>query len=159
MTAPAINSREPAPSALDADLRATTLKQRSVRGSLVTLSCQALDSFLRIASIAILARMLIPESFGLVSMVTALTTVAERFKDLGEVILQASFRLFVTFLELPQIKLRDAGVTQPGSQIRPCLLVHRRHQGLEDVGRGHAHMDQGFELIANEALDAVVQLQ
>ena len=45
--------------------------------------CQGIDSFLRIGSIAVLARILTPEDFGFISMVTAVTAIAERFKDLG----------------------------------------------------------------------------
>lgn len=44
---------------------------------------EALDFILRVGSIAILARLLIPEHFGLIGMVTAITAIAERFKDLG----------------------------------------------------------------------------
>jgi O-antigen/teichoic acid export membrane protein len=59
------------------------LKETAVRGGVFTISFQAADAFLRIASVSILARMLAPEYFGLVSMVTAVTTIAERFKDFG----------------------------------------------------------------------------
>jgi hypothetical protein len=41
------------------------------------------DFVIRLASVAILARILMPEYFGLLSMVTAITSVGERFKDLG----------------------------------------------------------------------------
>lgn len=40
-------------------------------------------SLLRIGSMAVLARLLLPEDFGLLAMVTALTVFVERFKDLG----------------------------------------------------------------------------
>jgi len=65
------------------DLTSANLKERSIRGGLFTMSCMAIEVFLRIGSIAILARILIPEHFGLISMVTAITALAERFQDFG----------------------------------------------------------------------------
>ena len=41
------------------------------------------STLLRIGSMAVLARILLPEDFGLLAMVTAFTVFAERFKDLG----------------------------------------------------------------------------
>ena len=67
----------------DTDLRSSNLKEKSIQGGIATTFCQVIDSFLRIASIPILARILIPEDFGLISMVTAITAIAERFKDFG----------------------------------------------------------------------------
>src|SRR6266705_3519783 len=67
----------------DVDLTSANLKERSIRGGLFTMSCQAIEAFLRIGSIVILARILIPEHFGLISMVTAITAIAERFQDFG----------------------------------------------------------------------------
>ena len=43
----------------------------------------ALDLVLRIVAIAVLARLLVPEYFGLVAMVTALTAIVDGFRDLG----------------------------------------------------------------------------
>ena len=65
------------------DLLKTDLKERSVRGGIITMICQVAETVIRIGSIAILARLLVPEYFGLISMVTALTVVAERLKDFG----------------------------------------------------------------------------
>ena len=65
------------------DLTSANLKERSIRGGLCIMSCQAIEAILRIGSIAILARVLMPEHFGLISMVTAITAIAERFQDLG----------------------------------------------------------------------------
>src|SRR3989449_440559 len=67
----------------DVDLTSANLKEKSIRGGLFTISFQAVESILRIGSIAILARILIPENFGLISMVTAIIAIAERFQDLG----------------------------------------------------------------------------
>jgi len=47
------------------------------------MGAQGVEFVLRLGSIIVLARLLVPEQFGLIAMVTAITTVAERFKDLG----------------------------------------------------------------------------
>jgi O-antigen/teichoic acid export membrane protein len=59
------------------------LRSRSVRGGALAVSFEVADFVLRVGSIAILARLLVPEYFGLIGMVTAFTTIVERFKDLG----------------------------------------------------------------------------
>jgi len=58
-------------------------KARAVRGSAFLMAAEGVEVLLRVGSMAILARLLVPEHFGLVGMVTALTAVAERFKDVG----------------------------------------------------------------------------
>jgi O-antigen/teichoic acid export membrane protein len=58
-------------------------KKRSVRALTASIAGECLDFLLRVGSISILARLLMPEYFGLLTMVTVVTTVAERFKDLG----------------------------------------------------------------------------
>lgn len=50
---------------------------------MVTSASQGILFVLRLASIVVLARMLIPEHFGLIGMVTSLTILIERFQDLG----------------------------------------------------------------------------
>lgn len=57
--------------------------RRSVRGGTAVMAAEIGSSLIRIASMALLARLLVPEDFGLLAMVTALTVFAERFKDLG----------------------------------------------------------------------------
>lgn len=64
--------------ALKADLRA-----RSIRVAAFTGATGAIDFIIRIGSTAALARLLLPEHFGLVMMVTAVTAVADQFRDLG----------------------------------------------------------------------------
>jgi PST family polysaccharide transporter len=59
------------------------LKRKSVLGALITGGGGALDFVLRLGSTLILARLLVPEQFGLVAMVTAVTRIAERFATLG----------------------------------------------------------------------------
>ena len=56
---------------------------RSVRGGAIGLLSQGIMSALRLVSVVVLARMVIPEHFGLIGMVTSLTVLAERFQDLG----------------------------------------------------------------------------
>mgnify|MGYP005841548825 CR=1 FL=1 len=59
------------------------IKNRAIRGGLVTSASHGIQVFLRFASIVVLARLLIPEHFGLIGMVTSLTILIERFQDLG----------------------------------------------------------------------------
>lgn len=59
------------------------LKRHSVRGALFTASGQGLDFVMRLVTIGVLARLLLPEDFGLVAMVLALTGILESVKDLG----------------------------------------------------------------------------
>jgi PST family polysaccharide transporter len=59
------------------------MKQQVIRGGMITSSCSVILLFLGIASTMILARLLIPEHFGLVGMVAALTVLIERFQDIG----------------------------------------------------------------------------
>jgi O-antigen/teichoic acid export membrane protein len=64
------------------DLRAN-LKAKSIHGALFCAAGAAADFVLRFAATVVLARLLIPEQWGLVGMVTAITAVAEQFRDLG----------------------------------------------------------------------------
>ena len=59
------------------------MKQQAIRGGMITSASQVILFILRLSSIMILARMLIPEHFGLIGMVTALTVLIERFQDIG----------------------------------------------------------------------------
>ena len=60
-----------------------TIKVNSIKGGMNTIGAEGVIFVLRLGSIAILARILMPEHFGLISMVTALTAIAEQFKDFG----------------------------------------------------------------------------
>jgi PST family polysaccharide transporter len=71
----------PATEGKPADTR--NLKHRAVRGGAFTFAGQWTRFVLRIASTAILARLLAPEDFGLVAMVTAFTGFAALFADAG----------------------------------------------------------------------------
>ncbi|MDZ4854905.1 MAG: lipopolysaccharide biosynthesis protein [Nitrospirota bacterium] len=59
------------------------LKGKSVRAGFYTMAAEVVSQILRVGSVVVLARLLLPEHFGLVSMVTAITVFAERFKHLG----------------------------------------------------------------------------
>ena len=59
------------------------LKQRSIRAVLFMATGGGADFLLRFVSIIVLARLLIPEDFGLVAMVTAVTGMVEGVRDLG----------------------------------------------------------------------------
>ena len=59
------------------------LKGRSVRGGFVTLASQGSQFVLTSISTVVLARMLVPADYGLVAMVTAITSVGQAFADLG----------------------------------------------------------------------------
>lgn len=59
------------------------LHGRSFRGGVVTLSGQVLKFIIGLVSIAVLARLLRPPDFGLVAMVTSITSFVGLFKDLG----------------------------------------------------------------------------
>jgi PST family polysaccharide transporter len=78
-----MNRKETNRQLFETDSRKDNLKEKSVRSGIFTMFCQAIESFLRIGSIMILARILVPEYFGLIGMVTAIISVAEQFKDLG----------------------------------------------------------------------------
>jgi O-antigen/teichoic acid export membrane protein len=59
------------------------LKKRSVRGFAASVAGEGIDFVLRVGSMSILARMLAPEDFGLLTMVMVVTAVVDRLKDLG----------------------------------------------------------------------------
>lgn len=59
------------------------IEGRTVRGGAITSAAQILKSILQISSTLILARLLTPEDFGLVAMVTAVTGFLAMFKDMG----------------------------------------------------------------------------
>ena len=76
------------PSRLDTQHFDTThlkadLKQRSVRGGAVIITAQVTKFILKIGSTAVLARLLVPEDYGLIGMATVLMGFVEFFKDLG----------------------------------------------------------------------------
>lgn len=59
------------------------LKGRSIRGGTATLSAQVIKFIINTVSTVVLARLLTPDDYGLVAMVTAVTGFVALFKDLG----------------------------------------------------------------------------
>ncbi|NJO52295.1 MAG: lipopolysaccharide biosynthesis protein [Leptolyngbyaceae cyanobacterium RM2_2_4] len=59
------------------------LKGRSVRGATVTMVAQGFKFVLRTGSTAVLARLLVPQDYGLIGMATVVVGFAQIFKDLG----------------------------------------------------------------------------
>jgi len=59
------------------------IKNKSVRGAVFVATSSAIDIVLRFVAIAILARLLLPEDFGLIAMVAAITGVVDSVRDLG----------------------------------------------------------------------------
>gem|GEM_PF-128312 len=59
------------------------LKHKSIRGAVFMASGNAADVLVRMVSIAILARLLLPADFGLIAMVTALSGILDSFRDFG----------------------------------------------------------------------------
>ncbi|HXH86569.1 MAG TPA: oligosaccharide flippase family protein, partial [Nitrospira sp.] len=59
------------------------IKQRTLRGGFAKVFVQAINFFLRIISLMVLARLLDPKDFGLVGMVMAVAGVFSLFKDAG----------------------------------------------------------------------------
>ncbi|HWO40081.1 MAG TPA: oligosaccharide flippase family protein, partial [Candidatus Acidoferrum sp.] len=59
------------------------LKEKAIRGGLARICAQGAGFLLRLASLMILARLLGPEDFGLVGMVTVFTGVLTLFRDFG----------------------------------------------------------------------------
>jgi PST family polysaccharide transporter len=57
--------------------------RRSLRGGMVSVGARAINALVQIASVVVLARLLSPEDYGLVSMVTAIIGIAPLLIDLG----------------------------------------------------------------------------
>ena len=67
----------------DTEYLKADLKGRSVRGGAVTMIAQGMKFFLQMGSTIVLARLLTPQDFGLIAMVTAVTGFVVMFKDMG----------------------------------------------------------------------------
>ena len=59
------------------------LKGKSVRSGAITLTAQAATTFIHMASVVVLARLLTPNDYGIVTMVTAVIGFIELFRELG----------------------------------------------------------------------------
>ncbi len=67
----------------DTEYLKADLKGRSVRGGAVTMAAQGVKFFLQMGSTIVLARLLTPQDFGLIAMVTAVTGFVTMFKNMG----------------------------------------------------------------------------
>jgi len=59
------------------------LKERSVRSGAITLSDQTMVTIIHMVSVVVLARLLTPQDYGTVTMVTAITGIVNLFRELG----------------------------------------------------------------------------
>jgi PST family polysaccharide transporter len=59
------------------------LKNAAVRGGIANLSAQALNALLRIGAMVVFARLLNPNDFGIVAMVTSIVSALNMFRDFG----------------------------------------------------------------------------
>src|SRR6185312_210863 len=59
------------------------LKEKTIRGGFARMTAQAANFAFRIGSLMVMARLLDPTDFGLLSMVTAFTGVLNLFRDFG----------------------------------------------------------------------------
>jgi O-antigen/teichoic acid export membrane protein len=59
------------------------LKEKTIRGGAARLGAQGASFVLRLGSLMVLARLLVPADFGLVGMVTAFTGVLNLLRDFG----------------------------------------------------------------------------
>ncbi len=59
------------------------LKEKTIRGGFARILAQAANFVFRIGSLMIMARLLLPQDFGLVGMVTAFTGILNLFRDFG----------------------------------------------------------------------------
>lgn len=73
----------PSPSPQKELVNDADLTRKSVRGGAITIASQFFNALLQLASAVVLARLLSPEEFGLVAMVTAIITFANLFLELG----------------------------------------------------------------------------
>jgi PST family polysaccharide transporter len=73
----------PGNSFFDTEHLKTDLKGCSVRGGAVTMTAQAAKFLLQTGSIVVLARILTPQDYGLIAMVTVITGFVAMFKDMG----------------------------------------------------------------------------
>ena len=76
-----MNPQEPVSSEANSDF--SELKRKSARGGMVTIGSQGITVAVQLVSTVVLARILTPEDYGTLAMVTAITAFAALFRDLG----------------------------------------------------------------------------
>lgn len=67
----------------DTEYLKADLKGRSVRGGAVTIASQIITKIIQVGSIMVLARVLVPQDFGMIAMTTAIVGFVMLFKDIG----------------------------------------------------------------------------
>jgi len=67
----------------DTEILRSNLKSKSINSGIIVLASQVVRYGLQLISTAILARLLSPRDYGLIAMVTVITSFIEMFKDLG----------------------------------------------------------------------------
>ena len=103
------------------------LKRRTISGGVVTVSAQAAKFALSLVSTMILARLLTPRDFGLVAMVTTVTSFLIVFKDAGLSIATVQ-REKITHAQVSNLFWINLGVSALGalildSRVTPIMLV------------------------------------
>src|SRR5690606_17951219 len=78
-----MSSHRPLASAMPAPIGNDELRRRTLRGGAVSVAAQGVSVLLQIVSIVVLARLLLPEDFGLIAMILAITAFVGLFKDMG----------------------------------------------------------------------------
>ena len=96
------------------------LKRRTISGGVVTVSAQATKFALSLVSTMILARLLTPRDFGLVAMVTTVTSFLIVFKDAGLSIATVQ-REKITHAQVSNLFWINLGVSALGALILAAL--------------------------------------
>jgi lipopolysaccharide exporter len=133
-----------------------SIGQRMARGALWMVLARAIDRSIGLASTVILARLLVPEDFGLIAMATALLALLELFGTLG----------------VDMALIQNASATRrhldtawtfniiQGAAVIMCLAVASFIQGFENIGtimfRKELRFQQEFKLLFCKRLAAFV---
>jgi O-antigen/teichoic acid export membrane protein len=123
-------SETPAPGNLTRDPALRDLKKRTARGALVSTVGQATTSFLRIVSMVALARLLVPQDFGLVGMATVGTGFLALFQDIG-LSMATVQRASITHAQISTLFWINLGVSALLAALCAAtapLLVHFYHE-------------------------------
>src|SRR5438876_3239270 len=68
---------------IDTEALKLSIKKKAIQGGVHNAVSMVASLILRLGSVAVLARILVPEDFGVIGVVMAFTLIAERFRDLG----------------------------------------------------------------------------
>jgi O-antigen/teichoic acid export membrane protein len=120
----------PTPGNLSRDPALRDLKKRTARGALVSTIGQATTSFLRIVSMVALARLLVPQDFGLVGMATVGTGFLALFQDIG-LSMATVQRATITHAQISTLFWINLGVSALLAALCAAtapLLVHFYHE-------------------------------